>query len=252
MRQARLLAITGLVTLLLSLVALVPARVALPLAGVPAGMANGLAGTLWSGSAQHVTVSGIAAGPVRWQLKPLRLLLGQVAAVVDVRLPDGFVSGQIALSLGGDVAARDIEAAAPLALLAPSAGPMGPGSQVTARFEQLIVDDGKVRTAVGTIQLAGVVLPLPSVQQQLAAGSYSVSFAAKDVPPDQPLTGDFHDTGGPVEISGAVKFTPPRSYEVNGKAKARPNAPEELRNALQMLGPALPDGAHTVSLAGSF
>ena len=252
MRQARFLVIAGVLALLLSLVALVPARVALPLAGVPAAVADGLSGTLWSGSARHVTVSGIQLGPVRWQLKPLRLLGGQVAATVDAKLPDGFLTGQFALSLKGGVTARDIEAAAPLALLGPTVGQTGPGSQVTARFEQLVLDAGKVRNAVGKIQLAGVVLTLPSLKQPLAPGSYSVSFDVKDLPPDQPLMGTFTDTGGPVQISGAVKFTPPRSYEVNGKAKARPDAPEELRNALQMLGPAAPDGAHQLSLAGSF
>ena len=252
MRQTRFLVIAGVLALLLSLVALVPARVVLPLAGVTAAAADGLAGTLWSGSAQHVTLSGIQLGPVTWKLKPLRLLMGQVAASVDARLPDGFLSGQIALSLKGGVTVRETEAAAPLALLGPTVGPMGPGSQVTARFEQLVLDAGKVRTAVGKIQLAGVVLPLPSVKQPLAAGSYSISFDVKDLPPGQPLIGTFNDTGGPVQISGAVKFTPPRSYEVNGKAKARPGAPEELSNALQMLGPATPDGAHQLSLAGSF
>jgi Type II secretion system (T2SS), protein N len=49
-----------------------------------------------------------------------------------------------------------------------------------------------------------------------------------------------------------VLITPPGSYELKGKAKPRPEAPPELRNALQMLGPATPDGEHDLTVAGSF
>ena len=74
----------------------------------------------------------------------------------------------------------------------------------------------------------------------------------KALGPEEPLTGLLSDAGGPLEIAGTVTFTPPRSYELTGKAKPRPEAPPELRNALQMLGPATPDGAHDLSVAGSF
>jgi hypothetical protein len=79
-----------------------------------------------------------------------------------------------------------------------------------------------------------------------------VTFAADGLKPGTPLTGVLKDTGGPLEVAGTVKITPPRSYELTGTAKPRPEAPPELRNALQMLGPATPDGSHALSLAGSF
>jgi Type II secretion system (T2SS), protein N len=109
-----------------------------------------------------------------------------------------------------------------------------------------------VESATGNLQVAGVVLPIPTSGPQLAPAAYQVTFAADGLKADEPLTGDVKDSGGPLEIAGKVRITPPRSYELNGTAKPRPDAPPEVQNALQMLGPATPDGGHTLSIAGSF
>lgn len=250
MRQIRLLAGAGLAALLVSLVALLPARVALGVLGLPDGAASGLSGTLWSGTAERLAFGGIELGPVRWGVRPGRLLTGMVAADVEAKLPDGFVNATIALGLGGKLAIGDLEAAVPLAWLAPAAG--ATGGQLAARFTRLDVEAGQVATAIGTLNVAGVVLPIPTAGQQLSPGNYTVAFDAEALGPGEPLTGLLSDAGGPLEISGIVTFTPPRSYELTGKAKPRPGAPPELREALQMLGPATPDGAHGLSVAGSF
>jgi hypothetical protein len=250
MRHPRLLAGAGLTALLVSLVALLPARLGFSLLGVPPAAASGLAGTVWRGSAQSLSLGGRTLGPVRWTAKPLRLLVGQLAAVIDGTLPDGFLNGTVAVGLGGKVALTDLEAAAPLTWLMPGSG-MG-GGQVSARFERLTVANGHIVAAVGNLKLGGIVLPLPAAGQQLGPGTYSVAFDSADLGPDDPLTGTLSDAGGPVEIGGTVKITPPTSYELTGTAKPRPDAPPELRNALQMLGPAAPDGKHELSLAGSF
>jgi hypothetical protein len=100
--------------------------------------------------------------------------------------------------------------------------------------------------------VAGFVLPIQTAGAQLGPGTYSISFDADDLGPDEPLTGALKDAGGPLEIDGIVKIVPPRSYEITATAKTRPDAPAELRDALQMLGPATPDGGHALSLAGSF
>jgi hypothetical protein len=249
MRQVRLLASAGVGTLVLSLLALFPARVALPVLGVPAGTARGVTGTVWHGAAQRITVGGLAFGPLSWSVRPARLFLGQLAAGIEATVPDGFVNATVGVSAGGTVAVRDLAAAAPLSWLAPAAG--AAGGQLTARFDQLTLTGGRVATAVGNLELVGVVLPIPNAPR-LAPGSYALTFAADKLGPDEPLTGALKDAGGPLEVAGKVIVTPPRSYEINGTAKARPEAPADLRNALQMLGPATPDGGHELSIAGSF
>lgn len=251
-RRIRLLAGIGVVALLASLLMLVPARVAWRWAGLPPGIASGITGTIWHGEIRHLAFQGgrLMMGPVRWQVKPSRLLLGTVAAGVRAELPDGFLTTDIGLSITGTLTLSNLEAAAPMAWLAP--GVADPGSQLAARFDRLVLAKGWIATAVGTLKMAGVILPVATGSAPMRPGSYTLTFAAHDVPAGQPLEGELKDDGGPLELSGTVKLSPSRSYEIRGTAKARPNAPPEVGNALTMLGPALPDGAHAVSLAGTF
>lgn len=250
MRQIRLIVAAGVASLVIFAIALLPARIALTVLGVPATVATGVSGTVWNGAAQGLSLGGFTLGPVQWHAKPARLLLGQLAASVEATLPDGFLNATVALSPGKRIAVSDLDAAAPLSWLAPSLG--RPGSQLTARFDRLVVKAGRVETATGSLQVAGVVLPIPTSGLKLAPAAYQVTFAADGLKADEPLTGDLKDSGGPLEIAGKVKITPPRSYELNGTAKPRPDAPPEVQNALQMLGPATPDGGHVLSIAGSF
>ena len=206
---------------------------------------------MWSGAVQRVSLgNNIALGPVLWRVQPAKLLTGQLAAEVQATVPDGFVNATVGLSLGGAWSASGVEAAAPLAWLAPAMG--NADSQVSARFDKLVVKKGRVEAAVGNLTLAGVVLPIPTTGPQLGAGTYELTFSADGLGPDDLLTGALKDAGGALEIAGTVTITPPRSYEVTGTARPRPEAPPELRSALQMLGPATADGSHALSLAGSF
>jgi hypothetical protein len=250
MAPIRLLVGAGLVSLSLFLVVLLPARVAFAVLGLPPAAASGVSGTLWKGTVEHLAIGGVDLGPLRWDVLLSRLATAQLAADIEATLPDGFANGTVAVGIGSRIAISGLEAAAPLALLAPAAAPGG--GQLAARFDTLKLRDGQVAAAVGTVKLADVVLPLAAAGRQLGAGTYEVTFDAPDVEPGQPLTGQLRDGGGPLEIAGTVTITPPRSYELEGTAKARPDAPAELRQALQMLGPATPDGGHALSLAGSF
>ena len=121
MRHLRLLLAVGLIAFLLSLVALLPARVAFALFGVPPTAMTGVSGTLRQGAGQRLTVGGFTLGPVHWQARPSRLLLGQVAADLGATLPDGFLNVTVGLSIRGSLALSNLEAAAPLAWLAVAA-----------------------------------------------------------------------------------------------------------------------------------
>jgi len=250
MNQIRLLAGVGLAALLASLVGSIPAHIALAVLGVPADTVSGVSGTVWHGSLQRLAIDKMTLGPVSWQARPSRLLLGRLAADVEATLPDGFVNARIAVSLGGNLLFSNLEGAAPVAWLTPAAG--RDGGQLSARFEKVVLDGERITTAIGSLQIAGVVLPIPTAGARLTPGNYAIAFDAEDLPADAVLSGTVTDGGGPLEIAGTLNFTPPRSYELSGTAKPRPEAPAEVRQALQMLGPANATGAHTVKLSGSF
>lgn len=231
---------------LLSMIGLLPARVALGWLGLNGGSA---AGTVWHGTLQSLTLNALTLGPIRWQVQPLRLFKGQLGAAVQATLPGGFVTTDLGLTLGGGMTFEALDAAAPLGWLVPAAA--GANSQLTARFEKLTLKDGRVTTAKGKLRIAGVVLPLPSAGTALAPGNYDLRFDAEDLALDAPLSGALTDGGGALEIAGTLQITPPSNYTLMGTAKPRSNTPPELRNALRLLGPATPDGGYSLSLSGS-
>lgn len=252
MSRNRVLALTGALVFLVALVVTAPARLAAFALGSSGTSAQGLEGTLWSGRARSFSVLGLRLDQVQWRLHPLRLLRGELAAAVDAVVPGGFVRGDLFWRLSGASGARDLEGGAPLRWLSPGTGAMTGNSQLSVRLETLELKDGWIHTAVGTLNLGDVTLPLPTLRGKLGPGSYSVTFDARDQAPDQPVKGDVRDAGGPLEVSGELELRPSREYTLNATLKPRPDTPAELSTALRTVGPRNPDGGYGFSLAGSF
>ena len=85
---------------------------------IPAGRTQGLCasidGSLWSGSCSGLTVSGKPMGDLNWDLHPLRLLLGKLAAHLQLVNGPASVNTDVELGFGGRVTARNLTADLPL------------------------------------------------------------------------------------------------------------------------------------------
>jgi hypothetical protein len=68
---------------------------------------------------------------------------------------------------------------------------------------------------------------------------------------DAPLTGALDDLGGPLDVTGSLQLLADRSYVVEGLIAARADAPADISQMLQFLGPADQQGRRPFSLAGS-
>jgi hypothetical protein len=251
MHSPRFLASLGFAALLVFLVALMPARIVLSIGGLDGGAAVGVTGTPWHGAARRVTVGPVILRDLQWRLEPLGLLRGRIAARIQAKVPDGFVDASIARGFGGRLFVADAELAVPLQLLAPQAVSLGPGGAVSAQIERAEWRGGRIRSVEGRLGLAGVRLPVPQMAN-VAPGTYVIQFDAPELADDAVLTGELRDEGGALEVRGTVRLPSPGNWEATGVAKARPDAPPELKDALRMLGPATPEGGHEFSVAGSF
>lgn len=251
-RMQRTLLFTGLAAFSLSLLLLIPATTVLPLLTKSGAITSGLSGTIWSGSARTLSAGPLRFDQLRWQFEPWRLLRGELGAHIEARLPDGFFSGHVSRSLGGRLVIRDIEAAAPLQVLSPGMASLTGNSQLSIRMQQIAWLDGWVETAIGTLQLSQVVLPIPVLAGRTPPGNYVLSFDSESLAAGTPLSGKVADGGGPLEISGVLNLSPPRNYELSATVKARDTAPPELVDILKSAGPRAPDGGREFSLAGSF
>lgn len=255
MDRIRALALAGVLTFLLGLLAGLPAATALAWMGGERLRATGVAGTLWSGSAATLEAGAVRLGATRWSLSVPRLLTGRLSAAVETRLGDGELRGDVSLGLSGWLACAGCSYEGPVAGLR-AALPALRGLEGRARIEfpVLEVANGWPTRAVGTAKLTGVPITVPGAppRRGAPAADFDATVNADPVPADGLIEVAVQDAGGPVEFTARVSVTPPGNYELAGRAKARADAPAEMVNALAVLGPRAADGSTELSMSGSF
>jgi len=245
----RLLA-AGLAAFIVFLIIQAPARIGLAMLADTGLRGAGISGTVWNGRVQAATLGQLPITDLRWQLSPLRLLVGRAAVDVDGQLADGFINGRIEFGFG-QLQLRGFRLSSTLDALGLGLGlPLG-GGPFSCEIERAVVRAGWFTALVAELRLAEMPLPIP-MGPDAAPGGFTISFAADRISAGEPLEGLVQNLGGPLEVQARVMLTPPTSYELTGLARPLPGAPPELAQGLAMLGPRNPDGSYEFTLAGSF
>ncbi|HET9107369.1 MAG TPA: type II secretion system protein N [Steroidobacteraceae bacterium] len=223
-----------------------PASWVLPAASADFSCAS-VAGSLWNGYCSGLTVRGAELGDLTWQLRPVRLLAGELAAHIDLEHPPSlFARGEVGIGLGGTLAAHDLTASLPLSpTVIPGLPPTLTGSlRLNIALAQL-TRQGVVRELAGRIEAhdlvdaSGYVTPL---------GNFAVTFPGGTGEP----TGRLRDLGGPLSVQGKVVLTPQPGYDLSGYVTPRPSAVPALVNAIEFLGTPDAQGRRQFALSGSY
>jgi hypothetical protein len=255
MTRNRVLALAGTAAFALGLLAGLPAATALGWIGGERVRGTGIAGTLWRGSAATLETGNVRLGATRWRLSPLRLLTGRLVADVETRLGDGELRGGIAVGMSGAFACAGCSYEGPVSGLRgamPALGPLDGRARIDV--QALDIADGWPTRAVGNVRLSGVPITVPGAppRRGMPTADFDAAVNADPVPADGLIEVAVQDAGGPVEFTARLSVTPPGNYELAGRAKARPDAPAEMVNALAVLGPRAGDGSTELSMSGSF
>jgi general secretion pathway protein N len=223
-----------------------PASWLLP-AGGPDFSCASVAGSLWNGYCSGLKVRGTALGDLTWQLRPSRLLLGKLAAHVDVEHPPTTsAQGDVEIGLGGTVVARDLTASLPLdPKLLPGAPPTLSGTLHLDLAIARVTRNGVIERLEGRIEASdlvdhsGYVTPL---------GNFVVTFPGGTPQP----AGDVQDAGGPLAVQGKLVLTPQPGYDLSGYVTPRQSATQALINAIQFLGSPDAQGRRQFALSGTY
>lgn len=202
------------------------------------------AGSLWHGRCAALTVGGRDLGDASWQLRPLRLLRGGLAAGVQLVQSGDVVRGEIELRPGGTIVAHDLEARLTLGAGLLLQNPLGLRGVLHAQLERLVLKGRVVDDIVGTISAQYL---SQGGAQPTALGNYEVVFTAA-----APRHGALRDVGGPLQVTGTITLTDEPGYVVEGLVATRPDTPEALARQISYLGTPDASGRRPFSVAGTY
>jgi general secretion pathway protein N len=213
------------------------------------------AGTVWDGRFVGLRAGSRVIGDVAWDLQPSALLLGRLAAHVDLVRSDGRATADVTAGLGGTVTLENATAALPFAALAELGAPRGWEGTLRADLERLVIDEGWIAAASGTLEARDVVGP---ARNPARLGSYRVTLPAGGTASGEAgesqgaLVGALEDLGdGPLEVAGTIRLSPDRTYQIDGLVSARESAPRSVVDSLRFLGNPDTQGKRPFSIAGS-
>ena len=199
----------------------------------PQLQAEDFSGSLWHGSAGHLSTLGRDLGAVEWRLHPLALLTLTVSADVHWVKAGFVIDGNAALDRHG-VLAHDVRGGGPLEDLSGLGFAGGVHGVATLDLAQLQSDLQSVQSVNGTIDVAD--LSAQQIAGGAALGGYRLTLQPGSVAPDGTITAAVSDTGGPIDAQAQITFAQAsRVAMLTGTLKERSDASPTLQSQLQSL-----------------
>jgi general secretion pathway protein N len=227
-RSIRGLTTTGVLTLVLGLIVMFPARVAIGWFAPAEVTIGGIQGSVWHGSANEAAVNGLYMRDIKWSLNALRLFTGELSYSVDATPVSGFLESDVSIGYSGALTLSDLTAALPLDLLADATNVPGLQGNVSLSFERVEIVDGLAIAADGTAQFADLMIPIFGRD---SLGGYKAEFFTQN----NGITASIEDTDGVLDMAGSLQLNADRSFEFIALVIAKPEAPQRIRQLLQTL-----------------
>ena len=239
------LVLVGLLTLVVGMVLMFPARVAYQLASSPFLAMNGITGTVWNGSAREFSTHGVYLRKLQWKIRPAGLLTGKAIYDVSGSPVSGFFESTIEISLGGTITLRGLSAALPLQMFERAVGISGLRGTANLRLEQLVLVKGRAAALDGTVEVVNLVAPM--VHRSSIGGFRAEFFTQNDG-----IIGSIEDTDGVVDVAGTLTLSSDRRYSFLGYLSAKPETPEGMRRQFQFLRQTDQPGQYELSFEATY
>ncbi|MGI9235339.1 MAG: type II secretion system protein N [Woeseiaceae bacterium] len=237
------LLLVAVVTLIVALVTMFPARVAYRWVAPVGVSASGIQGTAWRGSAEAVSVQNVFLSDISWRIKPLHLLTGQAKYRVKGSPVSGFVEADVGIGIGGTLAVSDLTASLSLNPFAKAFNVRGLQGDASLQFERIELQEGLPSVADGTIRVSKLVTPRLSRD---TIGGYEAEFFSRD----DGIAATIEDTDGVLDLAGSLEVKEDGSYQFLGKVVAKPQAPAGLKRQIESLGSADDRGQREIRVEG--
>lgn len=202
-------------------------------------------GTIWDGSARQLQVGNLQTGPLFWTFKPLSLLLIRAEFQLSTTGKKLKATGRAGISLTGKRYLSDVkgESSIETILSLIPTPPITPEGGITFDFEEITFRNQRLSTLTGIVdwQRARIKQPI-----DIQIGNLNMVFNTDD----KGIHGKISDKGALLGVNGQLELQPDGRYQISGKVQPKPTTPEDLRNALNILGQADPTGAIPLNFSG--
>lgn len=245
--------VAGTLIFMLWLIATIPARLVLAHVSnaVPMFYAEGVSGTIWSGSAARVVINAAGfsqdLGETHWQLHPTALLLGRLSVSLNARNGREHVTTDASVSLGGKIRLSNTDISLPASIIR-SYAPLPAQIDGTlslqmksAAISSSVLDelDGVITWQDAQIDFSGTPVKIGGVVAQLSLGDkghYQVVLS---------------DLGGDLGVAGQVLFMPQeRNWSADVKLTPRPGLDPTVAGMITQFGARDASGAVSFRQAG--
>ena len=233
----------GLVVALIGLIVMFPARVAYRWFAPAEFVASGISGTIWNGHAQEATANGFYLRELSWDFLPAKLFTGKIGFALESRFATGFLEGQLALGLTGNVYASGLRCALPLENLQTIPFVAGSRGMLSADFSRLQINNGLPVVADGKLEIAGLMNPL--LHREPIGG-----FRAEFFTQESGVTASIEDTAAVIDLAGSLQLGADGKYQFLAQVSAVDSTPPSVREQLRFLGSANERGQHELRLEG--
>ncbi|NIL93701.1 MAG: type II secretion system protein GspN [Woeseiaceae bacterium] len=235
--------VIGLITLVVGLVALFPARVAYHWFAPPGIAISGIDGTVWHGRADAAVTSGLYVSNLDWTMRPLALFTGKIGYGIEAEAPSGFLKADVTLGAGGHIALSDLTASVSLESLQQVVRMPGLTGTMNLRFDRLNLENGLPVAADGIVEISNLRAPIVN---RAPIGGFRAEFFTQETG----VVASVEDTNAKLELAGSLSISPDRSYEFIGLVAPKDDTPADMREQMRFLGTANERGQYEVRLQG--
>ena len=206
---------------------------------------SSVSGTVWSGKARQLIVSGINLGSIRWDLHPLNLIMGELSADISIINNKQFINTDVNLSYSGKVELEETRFLIDLSTLQPLTYgmPFSYTGKASGYFPVSFFYKNNYVGLNGKLSLTSMEMLAP---RQQSFGDFSIDFRAEK---EGATSGKIKDSSAVLNLAG--QLTLKKNGQVNLSAKlATREKNSSLEEMLAFLGKK--DAAGRVQLSSNF
>lgn len=192
---------------------------------------SSFSGTVWSGKAGQLTISGINLGSIKWDLHPLNLIIGELSADISVINNKQFINTEVNYSYSGEIELEDTRFSIDLSSLQPLTYgmPFSYTGKASGYFPVSFFHKNNYVGLNGKLSLTSMEMLAP---QQQYFGDFIVDFRAEK---EGVTSGKIKDSSEVLNIDGQLTLKKNGQFNFSAKLAAR-KKDSSIEKILSFLG----------------